>query len=49
MHSSLLRKGQPRGDVARHLEALATERLSKVVRDLVVSIDLDKLDFSLLD
>jgi hypothetical protein len=35
--------------VARHLEALATERLGKVVRDLIVSVDLNKLDFSLLD
>jgi hypothetical protein len=35
--------------VTRHLETLAAERLGKVVRDLIVSVDLDKLDFSLLD
>ena len=46
---SLLRKGQPRGDVARHLKTLAAERLGKVVRNLIVSVNLDKLDLSLLN
>ncbi len=44
---SLLHKGQPRGDVARHLEALATERLGKVVHYLIMCVDLDKLGLSL--